>query len=667
MTKREYVINEGKKILYKSFKGGSQLDKYDIEELCISTIFDCMNIHRSICIDGVDDDKLRSIFNNLERIFRCLFKTDIEKIDTTNLIRVINHISYSIELLSTTHCLDKTTFVISYIMWMTMVLYSTKYDKNVTKTLCKCRLYLHDNISKVIIVVNDASIIQTIYSYITKCIMADITYLTFAIEEDDLIIKLYNSPDKWYGYTENDVDDVNDNRLDDLSRDTPRITMETESLIAQSFELVNDTDYICSINSIKSPKLDTQIIFNLLKRRENHMSDIITIHDVLRKIKEKTEYITGRPLPNNITTTSDISKDTTPVSIARFDSIVKLVGSLNSGIYDDDKREYVIDTIYYTILLILEHYKSKMNLKTVSRLYNTLCEIYDIIDKIRTDIGVSLLLNYVLWITYTAYCLSKNNPNESREVRFAVDYNVNVLTIEVIDIDNIVYIQNIIGNLDEYLIDIHYSIIHDNARLDKLCDLNINEFKPKKTIFCIVGESGSGKDTLVDYTLKEFGIPFKTVVSYTDRERRETETYGIEHHFISPDTMTELLENREIAVYTKIGDVRYCTLLSDLEESDIYIITPYELIKLKNKYSDRFNFVTIYIDCPYTERRNRSENRSDFNSSFEKRALAESEQFSEFRKSHGYDHVIDNGTISTVYKSAMTLFDIFRYYRKDIR
>lgn len=437
--------------------------------------------------------------------------------------------------------------------------------------------------------------------------------------------------------------------------------------IAQSFELVNDADYICSIDSIKSSNLGTKVAFNLLKRRENHMSDIITIHDVLRKIKEKTEYITGRPLPNNITTTSDISKDTTPESIARFDSVMKLVGSLNSGIFDDDKREYVIDTIYYTILLILEHYKSKMNLKTVSRLYNTLCEIYDIIDKIRTDSGVSLLLNYVLWVTYTAYCLSKNNPNESREVRFDVDYDTEVLTIEVSDIDNIGYIQNIIGRLDEYFMDIHYSIIHDIACFDKLCDLNINEFKPKKTIFCIVGESGSGKDTLVDYTLKEFGIPFKIVVSYTDREKRETETYGIEHHFVSPDTMTELLENREIAVYTKIGDARYCTLLSDLEEADIYIVNPNELIKLKNKYSDRFNFVTIYIDCPYTERRNRSENRSDFNSSFEKRALAESEQFSEFRESHGYDHVIDNGTISTVYKSAMTLFDIFRYYRKDIR
>lgn len=131
--------------------------------------------------------------------------------------------------------------------------------------------------------------------------------------------------------------------------------------------------------------------------------------------------------------------------------------------------------------------------------------------------------------------------------------------------------------------------------------------------------------------------------------------------------MTELLRNREIAVYTEIGDVRYCTLLSDLEESDIYIINPNELNSLKNKYGNRFNFVTVYIDCPYAEQRNRSENRSDFNLSFEKRALAEYGQFSEFRESHGYDHVIDNGVTSTVYKSAMTLFDIFRYYRKDIR
>lgn len=49
------------------------------------------------------------------------------------------------------------------------------------------------------------------------------------------------------------------------------------------------------------------------------MSDnIITIHDILKKIKEKTEYITGRPLPNSILTTSDKSTDTTSESIGKI-------------------------------------------------------------------------------------------------------------------------------------------------------------------------------------------------------------------------------------------------------------------------------------------------------------------------------------------------------------
>ena len=627
MTKREYVIKEGRKILHKSFCGGLPSDHYDIEEVCMSTIFNCMNIHKNICMDGVDDDRLRSIVNNLEKIFRYLFNKDIEKIDTNTLIRIINHVSDIINILSTSVCTTgRVIDFISHIIWMTMVLYSTKYDKDITNTLSKCRVYLHDNISKIVIVVNDDSVVSTIYSYITKYIMKDITDLTFAIREDDPIIKLYNSPDiVWYDYTENDVDDVNNNRLDDLLDDNginktgliEALKIKNDIIVDDLEKIFNDNIDMFSeslgiprellntntleesdknridgiikdvykeqlvknaINSIKSPKLDTQVMFTLLKKREIDMSDIVTIHDILKKIKEKTEYIARRPLPNSILTTSDISKDTTSESIARFNSVMELVGRLNNDEYDDDEHKgYTIDIIYHTVLLILEHYKSKMNLKTVSRLYNTLCEIYDIVDKISTGGDFSVVLDYVLWITYIAYCLSKGDPNESLGIRFDVDYDTEILTIKVSDIDNVGYIQDIIGILDDYFMDIHYSIIQDKTYFDKLCNLNTNDFKPKKTIFCIVGESGSGKNTLVEYTLKEFGIPFKTVISYTDREKLENEKYGIEHHFVSPVTMTELLRNREIAVYTEIGDVRYCTLLSDLEESDIYVLNPNEL------------------------------------------------------------------------------------------
>lgn len=223
MTKREYVINEGKKILHKSFCGGLPSDdQYDIEEVCTSTIFNCMNIHKNICTDGVDDDRLRSMLNNLEKIFSYLFKKDIEKIDTTVLIRIINHISDIIDTVSTSMCItstDKVTKYISYIIWMTMVLYSTKYDNDITSTLSKCRVYLHGNPYKITIVVNDASVIPTIYSCIKKYIMEDITDLTFVIQEDDLIITSYNSPDKWYDYTENDVDTITDKWLDDELND----------------------------------------------------------------------------------------------------------------------------------------------------------------------------------------------------------------------------------------------------------------------------------------------------------------------------------------------------------------------------------------------------------------------------------------------------------------
>lgn len=398
------------------------------------------------------------------------------------------------------------------------------------------------------------------------------------------------------------------------------------------------------------------------------MSDIkISKDEILIKVKEITEKISGKPLPVDIGDESIIPINTTSESIWRFSIFMEFVNSLTDEMEDDADKVYIKDVIYNAIILILKYHKNKMDYKTISRLYNTLYTINDMLNKGRSNLGIYPVFDYISWILYTSYCLSMGNLTELKETWFDIDYDNRMITIEVCNVDNIVYINNLLKNINRSHMGISFSIVDDTGYFDRLSKLNMNDFKPKKTIFCIVGESGSGKDTLVDYTLKEFKLQLKTVISYTDREKRETETYGIDHHFVSPDTMTDLLEIRKIATYKKVGDTRYCILLSDLAESDICIINPKDLNDLKNKYGDRFNFVTVYIDCPYAERRNRSENRSDFNSSFEKRALAESGQFSEFRESHGYDHVIDNGSMSTIYKSAMALFDIFRYYRKDIR
>ena len=628
----------------------------------------------------------------------------------------------------------------------------------------------------------------------------------------------------------------------------------------------------------------------------------ISKDDILRKIVEKTEEITGKELPDNIITDSDIPANTTYVSIERFNSVMKLAGYLNDNIYDVSDKEYIECMIYNTIVLILKHHKARMDYQLLSCIYTALCEIGAVINRIVSCDDVAELLNYVLWITYAAYCVGKGIQNEATEVCFEVDYDIAEISIRISDIDNVASIQDIICRLDEYFMDIEYYNITDKKYFDKLYKSNdqlrhndvdnvenvineresnmirkeefsrkrtpdvytrrngklekLNEKKPnseliermdcvinrldkitgaveklvdncnieihtdfdelnqkvsekynntesnddcekndkdksiagnndwldgmldaalkvdyeslfnddylldlkrtlvsaltkehdekmmdelsskdslnnkpnhsddldtsslqldnllfekdctsatikrmsgevldttnvmklfldlirsnkttdevpKKTIFCILGESGSGKDTLVEYTLKEFKLDLKPVLSYTDRPIRQGEQNGKEHVFLSKEEMTEFLNSnkKDIAAYTQIGETgyRYCAMTSVIDRSDIYIIDPNGLNEFKERTGNRYNIVAIYIDCPLKERRKRTEGRSDAASNFEARVAAESDQFAKFREEHGYDHVIDNGSMSTIYRSAMTLADIFRYYKNDAR
>ena len=630
----------------------------------------------------------------------------------------------------------------------------------------------------------------------------------------------------------------------------------------------------------------------------------ISKDDILRKIVEKTEEITGKELPDNIITYSDIPANTTYASIERFNSVMKLAGYLNDNIYDVPDKEYIECMIYNTIVLILKHHKARMDYQLLSCIYTALCEIGAVINRIVSCDDVAELLNYVLWITYAAYCVGKGIQNEATEVYFEVDYDIAEISIRISDIDNVASIQDIICRLDEYFMDIEYYNITDKKYFDKLYKSNdqlrhndvdnvenvineresnmirkeefsrrrtpdvytrrngklekLNEKKPnseliermdcvinrldkitgaveklvdncnieihtdfdelnqkvsekynnresnddcektdkdksttdnsdrtdwldgvldaalkvdyeslfnddylldlkrtlvsaltkdqdkeimdelsskdsvnnkpthsddldtsslqldnllfekdctsatiqrmsgevldttnvmklfldlirsnkttdevpKKTIFCILGESGSGKDTLVEYTLKEFKLDLKPVLSYTDRPIRPGEQQGKEHIFLSKDKMTAFLDSykKDIAAYTKIGEngYRYCATTTTIDKSDIYIIDPNGLKEFKERTDDRYNIVAIYIDCPLKERKKRTQKRGDEIIKFESRVAAESEQFSKFREEHGYDYIIDNGPISTMHKNSMVLLDIFRHYKKDI-
>ena len=98
----------------------------------------------------------------------------------------------------------------------------------------------------------------------------------------------------------------------------------------------------------------------------------------------------------------------------------------------------------------------------------------------------------------------------------------------------------------------------------------------KKKLYCIIGETGSGKDTLVERLKSEFPGKYRSVVSYTNREKRDTETDGIEHYFVSKEEFAKKYKTcrNDIVAYTKIANesgegYEYMALIEDVKERNI--------------------------------------------------------------------------------------------------
>lgn len=125
-------------------------------------------------------------------------------------------------------------------------------------------------------------------------------------------------------------------------------------------------------------------------------------------------------------------------------------------------------------------------------------------------------------------------------------------------------------------------------------------------IIAIVGKSGCGKTTLERYMKKEMGtVP---IVSYTTRPRRKGERNGREHYFVKDFPYRPDDEN--ILAYTKFGGYDYWTTVDQviknprrftrhgLPRDFTYVIDEYGLIQLKKKFGERFDIMSVYIECP---------------------------------------------------------------------
>ncbi len=147
------------------------------------------------------------------------------------------------------------------------------------------------------------------------------------------------------------------------------------------------------------------------------------------------------------------------------------------------------------------------------------------------------------------------------------------------------------GNFWETLIDNYPSIIAH------LC----NMAEGKLIIFS--APSGAGKTTLVHHLLSKPELKLTFSVSATSREKRTTETDGIDYHFLKPDDFRSRIEKGEFLEWEEVYENQYYgTLRSEIgrihseEKHVIFDVDVVGGLNIKKQYGDKA--LAIFVQPP---------------------------------------------------------------------
>lgn len=174
-----------------------------------------------------------------------------------------------------------------------------------------------------------------------------------------------------------------------------------------------------------------------------------------------------------------------------------------------------------------------------------------------------------------------------------------------------------------------------------------------RKLICIVGQTCSGKDSLVQKLIENHPDKFKAVCSYTDRPKRDNETEGVEHQFLTYEEFNKLIEEHELIAYTEISGRRYAATKDQLEYSNIYIIDPLGIKYLRENCKD-IDIYEVFILAPVEDMIDRSKtSRSDYYTSFAARLESEKDQFDDYKENAEYDLLIynENGLFDKAYNT----------------
>lgn len=187
----------------------------------------------------------------------------------------------------------------------------------------------------------------------------------------------------------------------------------------------------------------------------------------------------------------------------------------------------------------------------------------------------------------------------------------------------------------------------------------------KGILFVVSGPSGAGKSTLIEKFLKQDKSSAFSI-SYTTRERRESEKEGREYHFVDRETFLEMIKNDQFLEWETVHENLYGTpkkdVLNALEKGmDIFLdIDVNGAMKIKKAYPKA---CLIFVEPP-----SREELKKRLTLRGEKKIDLRMKRYDEeIEKKHAFDYNIVNDNLENAYADFVKIIEHVRgiKYGKD--
>ena len=157
-----------------------------------------------------------------------------------------------------------------------------------------------------------------------------------------------------------------------------------------------------------------------------------------------------------------------------------------------------------------------------------------------------------------------------------------------------------------------------------------------KKLYVIVGRTCSGKDTLAKKMCGYLG--FRQAITYTNRKKRDDETEGVEHYFVTTDKIQDMIykdkraDNPTVFSPTHIGRNYYCTTYNEIKKSDIIILDTKGVLDVIHDKNIKRDLEIVYLNTSKEDREERSMLFRSDHKNFQNRCEKENINFNHFER-----------------------------------